>query len=184
MVEEEAARAESEPEDENGEEEEGEESEEEGEEEGGSQPENEASMEKALKAFESENARHERALQKLMGDDWQAFALCPGCAGIGFRAIEAMPIDPDRARCEKCKGHGMLLTGSVNESYVVVPCDACEGQGFIIRVQMPEQPAPFPGPVARFDPYTGELLPTDALPYAAPISGQWAPGYTPPATSG
>lgn len=179
MAEAEAARAEAEPEPEPDEPSEPEP--------GGPEPEPEfepeakakPSMEAALKAFEKENTRHEVALRKIMGDDFESFVLCAGCEGIGYRAIEAMPFAPDLERCARCKGHGSELTGSIAPGKEVRECIDCQGQGFRVIVQQPEfSPVPS-APVPRFDPYTGELLPAGAHPNGGGQQGPWAPGYVP-----
>lgn len=141
------------------------------------------SMEKALRAFEKENTRHAEALRKLLGDDFEAFAECIGCSGVGFAPITAMQFDPELERCGRCQGHGQMLTGSVNEMFVVRDCSDCQGQGFKVKVVAPEPYAPESVPVPRFDPYTGQALPAGVEPYNGGQPGPWAPGYTPPATS-
>src|SRR6267142_3070248 len=38
-----------------------------------------------IKAFQSEHARHEKALVKIMGDDFMMLTVCDECGGMGFR---------------------------------------------------------------------------------------------------
>lgn len=140
----------------------------------------EASLEASLKAFEREHERHRLELQAIMGDDFAAFAECPGCTGLGYQALEGPQYDPQLERCETCKGHTFLLTHAVEPNHATRPCTDCGGNGFKVKVMPPAQVATQPAgqPVPMFDPYTGQ-----PLSQAGP-NGQtdvtWAPGFVPP----
>lgn len=140
----------------------------------------EASMQAAFEAFEAENERHRAALAAIMGEDFEAFHECMGCGGVGFQPVTAPRFDPDLERCERCGGHGSMLTGSVNEMHIVRECLSCQGTGYTTKVQVPSVPAePNGQPVWRFDPETGLPLQGGPTPAGQPVGG-WAPGYTPP----
>jgi hypothetical protein len=118
-----------------------------------------------------------------MGDDFEAFAECAGCSGVGFAPVTGMQFDPDLERCNRCQGHGSMLTGAVNEMNVLRDCLACGGRGYTEKIVVPVVPSghqPVTGEIPRFDPYTGQ--PLDATPPNPPpgTTGTWAPGYTPP----
>jgi hypothetical protein len=140
----------------------------------------EPSLEAQLKQFERENVRHERAIAKIMGDDFAAFEVCPGCDSLGFRPLGAIQYDRDLETCDTCKGHGFLLTGAVREDRVVRECIDCQGNGYRVHIEMPAAAAPAPTmPEPSFDPYTGQRIVPGAAP-AQPNGVGWAPGYTPP----
>lgn len=138
------------------------------------------SIEKALRRFERENERHAHELARIMGPDFEAFAECIGCQGVGFAPVSGVQFDPDLEKCERCQGHGQMLTGAVNEMNVVRDCLACGGRGYTEKIVVPVVQAPVAGELPRFDPYTGQ--PLDATPPNPPPSqnGPWAPGYVPP----
>jgi hypothetical protein len=145
-----------------------------------SAPDPQPSMEAQLKAFEKENVRHEAALKKVMGDDFEAFDPCPACSTVGFRPRVEIQYDADLEQCPSCKGHGMKLTGAVREDRVVRECLDCQGNGFRQRPIPVLQPQPaYTPPPQMYDPYTG-LPVTNGGSVAAPAGSGWAPGYEPP----
>jgi hypothetical protein len=145
-----------------------------------SAPDPQPSIEAQLKAFEKENVRHETALKKLMGDDFEAFEPCPACATVGFRPTVEIQYDPDLEQCSFCKGHGILLTHAVREDRLVRECNDCQGNGYRTRTTPPPQPqAVYTPPQQMYDPYTGLPIGNGGTPPVAAGSG-WAPGYEPP----
>lgn len=137
------------------------------------------SMQESLKALDLETVRHADAVAGIMGADFEAFTPCGYCDQLGFVPITAPKFDPETERCDRCDGHGHMLTGSANELHVIRECTACQGTGY--RMKAPPMPDPtppasypLPDPGFRYDPMTGQPLPNGAQP-----SGTWAPGYTP-----
>lgn len=105
-----------------------------------------------LKRFEAENTRHEKALAKIIGRDWEGFVACEPCGGVGF--VPAMLAEvpelvdmPDAIECPACKGYGRLRTPSRVPGQEFQVCVECAGNGW--KREAP-QAAPAPelvGPV-------------------------------------
>lgn len=75
-----------------------------------------------LKRFEAECTRHEKALEKIVGDEWQHFMACEACGGVGFAPKPAeLQLDlvkaPGVIECTSCEGAGGR------------PCVTCDGKG-------------------------------------------------------
>jgi hypothetical protein len=110
-------------------------------------------LEKREKALSSEATRHENALKKAYGDDFEHRAFCPCCLGEGFLepwAPGAMPdevweavtalsgkmdtgelLTPDYiVRCENCGGYGEVATGAKGGAVRKVPCKRCDSRGW------------------------------------------------------
>jgi DnaJ-class molecular chaperone len=115
-----------------------------------------------LKRFEAENTRHEKALAKIVGADWEGFAACEECGGVGFRPRELMAAPelvamPDAIECPGCKGYGRLLTPSRVPGQEFQVCVECAGNGW-----------------KRREPYAGAAVDVT-------IAATAGNGYTPPA---
>jgi hypothetical protein len=95
------------------------------------------------KALESEQKRHERALDKVFGG-LDGFGTCEHCGGIGIipHGLEPEPEpkhDPLSIACDVCDGLGVMLTGSRNPQYVTMPCTTCLGHGYRDRAAVEAQ---------------------------------------------
>jgi hypothetical protein len=106
-----------------------------------------------LKRFESENTRHEKALAKIVGDDFEHFEACGVCAGVGFVPAATnvdVPFerDPQTEPCSTCNGYGTTLTGAREPGMVTRACSKCQGAGWTTVQEYPDaQPAAyFPAP--------------------------------------
>lgn len=146
-----------------------------------SEPDDGVSLEASLKAFEKENERHADEVASIMGADFDAMTPCENCNGVGFRPADPYKRDPNLQTCEACAGYGILVTGSLNPDKAVQPCITCGGNGFVTKPMASPVPAA-PAPVAMFDPYTGQPVPSYAGGPVTPTSpnGEWAPGFVPP----
>jgi hypothetical protein len=129
----------------------------------------------ALRKFESENARHEKALGKIMGDDFAHFAACAQCDGVGYvpeSTNQALPFerDPQTEPCETCAGFGTTLTGAREPGMVTRACSRCQGSGWTTVAEQPAvqpfvtlapvdngAPAPVLAEAAPVDPAVAEL---------------------------
>lgn len=110
-------------------------------------------LEKRNKALSGEATRHENALKKAYGDDFERRAFCPCCLGEGFLepwAAGAMPDEvweavkalsgklesgeyehpAELVTCDRCQGFGQVATGARNEHTAVIPCALCESRGY------------------------------------------------------
>src|SRR5262249_52924657 len=54
---------------------------------------------------------------------------CPVCLGHGWFAFQP-PTDPRTQTCERCYGHGQVLTGSHVPAHMTRECPDCEGRGY------------------------------------------------------
>ena len=61
---------------------------------------------------------------------------CPVCLGHGSFAFQP-PTDPTTQTCERCYGHGQVLTGSHVPAHVVRTCPDCEGRGYVEAAMAP-----------------------------------------------
>lgn len=100
-----------------------------------------------LRAFERENTRHEKALAKLIGDDWQAFGPCEHCGGVGFTpgGLDYAPelaAMPGVIECPGCKGYGRLTTPSRVPGQETQVCVDCAGMGWKHEAARSAEPAP------------------------------------------
>lgn len=96
------------------------------------------------KALESELARHERAMQKVLGDAFPDMVACATCDGFGYtpQRVEPMPDpvqDPQTRRCDQCLGLGLTRTGSLRDGQVLQSCSRCQGNGWTGMVATPAQ---------------------------------------------
>jgi DnaJ-class molecular chaperone len=94
-----------------------------------------------MKAFQSEHARHERALVKIMGDDFEMLDVCEQCGGMGYAPPEQVKTHENYKACDVCNGFGQVATGSKNPSFATQDCPRCGGRGFLTRRVAPQRPA-------------------------------------------
>lgn len=106
------------------------------------------------KKLASESKRHENALAKLYGEDWDKRLMCPLCEAEGFmlpwpagtmpdeqvEAVKALAGVDGQAdlrqattmqRCETCDGWGEVLSGAQKEQTRAVGCPSCQGYGYV-----------------------------------------------------
>lgn len=154
------------------------------------------------KALDSEDARHEKAVLKIYGENAPDYAPCPLCLNHGFVSAEPPPsFDPDQrgavlwamgeggstyrthpkfTRCDLCDGLGKLATGARNElANNAVNCGDCDSRGYVDPAELATRKA------AERDAFQGaatNLPPAMPLPgYAAistsgvPQAGEWVP---------
>lgn len=108
-----------------------------------------------LRRFEKENTRHERELERIVGDDWQHFDPCGACGGVGFlpKAANALPEVVEAKgveRCSDCNGWGRLRYPTLVEGQELQVCPSCAGNGW--RREQPRETYPVaaaPVPVAN-----------------------------------
>lgn len=103
-----------------------------------------------LKALEKEHRRHESAMRKLMGDDFDAFQPCEGCGGAGFVPLGtvALPVtqaDPACEVCNGCLGLGFRSTGSFMPGQETISCSDCVGKGYRAKLEPVPTPTAIPG---------------------------------------
>jgi EmrB/QacA subfamily drug resistance transporter len=55
---------------------------------------------------------------------------CPVCLGHGWFAFQP-PTDPRTQTCERCFGHGQVLTGSHVPAHMTRACPDCQGRGYV-----------------------------------------------------
>jgi hypothetical protein len=96
-----------------------------------------------MRKFEAENTRHEKALAKVVGDDWELFEACGVCGGVGHVPAASnvdVPFerDPQTEPCETCKGYGTTLTGAKEPGMVSRACSRCQGSGWTSVQEHPE----------------------------------------------
>ncbi len=128
-----------------------------------------------LKALDKENRRHEQALERIVGRDWQWFVPCNVCDTMGFRAVppaieSPLRPDPKFKRCPDCGGHGMFQTDSLNPERATRRCDTCGGDGIVMNEYI--TPA-VPTTAAATVPATRMIQ--------DPATGQWVQVYDPAA---
>jgi Zn ribbon nucleic-acid-binding protein len=105
------------------------------------------------KRLTSEASRHEKALAKAYGDQWDARIMCPLCEAEGFllpwqentmppEQYEAVKIlagdtgtpdyvpNPNWYACPTCNGYGDILTGSKRQGAELDQCPDCGGKGY------------------------------------------------------
>lgn len=129
------------------------------------------------KALTGEATRHENALKKIYGDDFEHRAFCPLCIGEGFlepipaggqpeeiwEAVKALSgrldsgeyqTPPEFVVCARCQGIGQVSTGARNEHNSVIPCELCASRGYfndtdpIHRAKLGLKPPETPQPAA------------------------------------
>lgn len=107
------------------------------------------------KAFERENTRHEKALEKVFGASFEGMGPCGLCGGVGFTPEDVVPApevvaDPTLVVCAECNGHGQRSTPSLDERYQLTPCTACSGTGYRDRdaLEAMERAAAYAAPPA------------------------------------
>jgi len=106
-----------------------------------------------LEQMDREARRHTKAVAKIMGADFEAFAPCPTCSsGVqGFAPMGALGITPaatpadlkpasDTETCPECDGWGDVLTGAKVERGRIKPCSRCTGTGYIVQTSAPTLP--------------------------------------------
>lgn len=127
-------------------------------------------------AFNKEYARHERAVQKILGDEVPLVA-CETCEGVGFLPPGTLEPPAYRAHgkyrvCPGCAGEGSVKTGSKIAQLSLAPCPDCNGRGFQERLHAV---APSSGAGEAFGP-ADESLPA---PFAGVQDGAEAEFGTP-----
>lgn len=114
-------------------------------------------IEKAIKQLQAEGNRHEKRVAEIMGADFAAYVPCEPCGTLGFVVAGApaleLEVDAETERCDRCKGRGQLITGSLVPGQETKPCPPCMGAGWVTKsVPIPggalppisvEQPAPW-----------------------------------------
>jgi len=123
-----------------------------------------------LRKFESENARHEKALGKIMGEDFEAFEPCAACGAIGFAIPQPPPDFKVHAltfECQECDGLGQLVSGSKVEAFALLTCPTCQGKGYREKAPVQSAQAPtMPLDPARYPPPVPTNGPTQAATFA------------------
>lgn len=144
------------------------------------------------KSLEKENARHERSLEALHADAWEAYCMCPLCIGEGFLlpygpgelpgeqldAIDALAgryaapeyiVDDSYVMCDKCDGQGRNVTGSKVPEHLTKLCDDCQGNGFKKKLYVPAPVTQLPVPGSA-----GAINAQPPVTYGAPgAADQW-----------
>jgi len=135
------------------------------------------------KKLRQEDGRHENALKRIYGDEFAEHAYCPLCLGQGFLTPIPAGGQPDEVwdaivalsgrtpaatyehpgelvTCDRCRGHGQVATGALNEHNAVIPCQRCDGRGYFNTEDPVHRgrlglapPAPAPAPLPTFAPY-------------------------------
>lgn len=95
------------------------------------------------KALERALVSHEKAMRKVMGEDFDALAPCDACGGVGYTPpnVETVPElkhDPMTETCEACNGWGQVLTGALEGASPLRPCTTCNNSGYVTKaVELP-----------------------------------------------
>lgn len=133
------------------------------------QPSSQAEMERIGKQLDNEAKRHEKAVARIMGEDFVSMipspldytpgylwnpAIVPVPENVkamvlglfGMQADAELRDDPDKRTCEVCDGLGMLKTGSRAPSQDALPCSHCQGKGWVQIIKPPAAVAPLPPP--------------------------------------
>lgn len=170
-------------------------------------PSSETVMLERDKKLNSEATRHENALKKVYGDDFEHRAFCPLCIGEGF--LEPIPPggQPDEIweavkalsgrmeggeyehpeelmMCARCNGWGNVSTSAKNEHTAVIPCSACESRGYFDtnnpahRAKLGIAPEPIAPPVNLFPVYHDSVTTTAVEAPLLPPSG-WVESGSP-----
>jgi hypothetical protein len=117
-------------------------------------PRDDREIDKAYKAVQKENTRHNNRVSEIMGEDAQALVPCELCSHFvaGFRLAQVPPPEivgrvraaiglperenlresPYHLRCETCGGLGELLTHSYVTNQETVTCPDCQAKGFVL----------------------------------------------------
>src|SRR5205085_12406135 len=85
-------------------------------------------------AFNREYQRHQRAVQKILGDE-VPLVPCETCEGIGFMPPGSSEPTEYQAHakyraCPGCDGEGVVKTGSKVSALALTDCPDCAGRGF------------------------------------------------------
>ena len=119
-------------------------------------PATETAMRLQHAALDREARRHEKALEKAYGPEWDSRVMCPLCEAEGFLTgwqAGAMPDeqwnavyalagqykppelieDSSYQRCEHCDGWGETLSGAQRDDKRTKLCDVCSGNGYVAR---------------------------------------------------
>lgn len=139
----------------------------------------ELTPEEGMRRLDALLTRHEQGLRELFGADFDGMTPCAFCNGFGFSDQPELQHHPEKERCDKCGGHGVLISGSQNPSFATVSCEACQGQGFKTVVPpMPQAQAQPQQTYIYLDPATGLQVAPPSMAPAVP-EGTWAPGHVP-----
>lgn len=95
----------------------------------------EMSIEARAELYETALRLHHDNMAGFFGDEWAEMELCPLCNGVGATAPDAPVLDPSTMRCERCKGHGQLMTEAVNPNNVFRQCPDCVGNGYVPKAE-------------------------------------------------
>ena len=128
------------------------------------EPSSQTVLDQRARNLEGETRRHEKALRKIYGDDFETLAVCPLCLSDGYiipAPPGAMPPEQWEAvqlaagqlaeenyreadfaeTCPTCDGWGKVLSGSKDPTHRTIPCRPCEGKGWKAKLG---EPAPLP----------------------------------------
>src|SRR5437762_10533063 len=128
------------------------------------EPSSQTVLDQRARNLEAETRRHEKALRRAYGDDFETLAVCPLCLADGW-IIPAPPgaMAPEQweavqlaagqladenyraadfaETCTTCDGWGKVLSGSKDPTHRTIPCRPCEGKGWKAKLEL-AQPAP------------------------------------------
>jgi hypothetical protein len=94
-----------------------------------------------IKAFKAEYRRHENALRKIMGEDFEVLEQCNACAGMGYAPPVEIQAHHAYRACDTCNGFGVVRTGARNPEHEVTSCPRCGGLGFLTKQATATQPS-------------------------------------------
>lgn len=163
------------------------------------EPDSAAKVDDVGKQFEREHERHEKALRKIMGDDFDILVRCELCwtdgyrmpaevgalsfeqanavrAAIGDQLAPELRQNAETVKCERCGGWGDLLSGALVERARTMQCPDCGGQGYRHKAPEPPPLTPMPPPVVTGNGsavYVPPGAPEPPQPYYDYGSGTW-----------
>jgi len=105
----------------------------------------EVDAERMGKALEKANTTYRNALGRIDGLEFDAFAECEKCNGMGFVPPNLEPAPdvldaPDKVRCHGCNGWGVQATPSLAATHDFEQCITCTGNGWVIKAIEAAQP--------------------------------------------
>ena len=134
------------------------------------------SVEEIAAKIEAEGIRHSAALAAIFGPDYEHYEACPLCHMLGVVAPESPVLDGMTTRCETCRGWGVLITEAAVLEHKQRQCPECLGNGYV------------PKPVAPPPPMEGVPAVVPPMPVYDPMTNSWrvpeangTPAYVPPA---
>jgi hypothetical protein len=136
-----------------------------------------------IKRAEKAQTNYAKRIRDIFGDAAPQHD-CPKCNGLGlvWNLGEDVPelVHPDDlVACDRCAGHGRVLTGSTVPENDTTVCGRCSGTGFRVVTPQPENVTPITGNTTAYDaqaqaPVMGWMGP----------DGQFVPLGTPQAGNG